>query len=76
MKKKRLSEIKHGQLVNNLTMTLSRPFDFTDVIKGLDPKSAQKVLADLVKHGYIMKSGYAYIWLKMDEDDGETNKIS
>lgn len=54
MKKKTLDEIKFGVRVYNL---LSSPNTFNEVVSksSLDKLSAQKVLADLQKHGYICK---------------------
>ncbi len=54
MKKKSLDEIKHGERVFKV---LSSPCTFNDVVtkSSLDKMTAQKVLATLHKHGYVMK---------------------
>lgn len=52
MKTKALADIKHGQRVYDLL-----PLAYCDICRltGLDKHTAQKVLANLAKHGYIMK---------------------
>lgn len=57
MKKKQLDEIKHGVMVCVAIKEAAGAATYDELSKGLglDPKSAQKVLADLQKHGYISK---------------------
>lgn len=54
MKQKQLSEIRYGQRVFSY-LQAPKPYRHMLSDLGLDPKSAQKVLADLQKHGYISK---------------------
>lgn len=60
VKIKALNEIKHGQRVLDL---LPCRFDTVCRLTGFDKHTAQKVLADLTKHRYIMK--LEDLWVKV-----------
>jgi predicted transcriptional regulator of viral defense system len=56
VKKKTLTEIKHGEQVVNLIKDASGvTYDWVLRQTGFTPKQVQKVLADLCKFGYISK---------------------
>lgn len=69
--RKLVSEIKHGHRVFALL-----PTSFSEVCRltGLDKHTAQKVLDDLVKHGYAWKDGDCIvIYRKMDDGKKTTH---
>lgn len=68
MKHKALSEIKHGQRVFDMMPVLY--FQVKGI--GLDSKAAQKVLDDLVKHGYAWKDGEAIVIYRKTHDYQKT----
>ena len=61
MKKKALSEIKHGIAVC-AKVEDSYPVTYDNIQRGLglDSKTAQKVLADLQKYGYICRTNKGF----------------
>lgn len=68
MKHKALSEIKHGQRVFDMLPAVYFEVKST----GLDSKAAQKVLDDLVKHGYAWKDGECIVIYRKIDDGKKT----